>query len=140
MLFATKRISRTGLFAGLSLILSSMVGVAFAQDDTTIKQINAPPAAPKGPVLSTINAPGFIPPKITAGNVGTWGSAVGFLSLPTGSGTVHNGHEFLTSNKQPTQSTTDHSSGAGSRSSTFRSLGVLFRREILGALIVREQD
>ena len=94
------------MFAGLSLILSSMVGVAFAQDDTTIKQINAPPAAPKGPVLSTINAPGFIPPKITAGNVGTWGSAVGFLSLPTGSGTVHNGHEFLTSNKQPTQSTT----------------------------------
>jgi YD repeat-containing protein len=70
---------------------------AFAQDTTTIKQINAPP--PSGAsTTSTITVQGFRAP-----DVGTWGVARGFVSLPTGNGTTHNGHEFLTSNNQPSQ-------------------------------------
>ena len=96
MVFATERASRTGLFLGLTLILSFTARLALAQDSDTTKYTNGPPA-PSAPnkALPGPTVQGFIAPP-----VGTWGSAKGFVSLPTGSGAVYNGHEFATSNTQ----------------------------------------
>ena len=98
MFFATERTSRTGLFLGLTLILSFTARLALAQDSDTTKYTNGPPPAPSAPnkALPGPTVQGFIAPP-----VGTWGSAKGFVSLPTGSGAVYNGHEFATSNTQP---------------------------------------
>ena len=53
---------------------------------------------------------------------------------------AHSWNRQRTNTREPTQSSANHGSGSGPGGGTFRRLGVFLHREVLRALVFREQD